>query len=233
MYLVLSIAILLTMSQSEVASHAPPISMTEYFRREALTDVKHDYIGGHAIAMAGGSPRHSLVSANVSGEVRNKLANKPCNVYDSNLLVGFPKKPYTHYPDATIVCGELKFDPRDPGQNTIINPLAIFEVLSPSTASDRGEKFDRYRTLESFREYVLVFQNKPEIQTFFKHPDGTWLLSVASGIKAKIKLQSVGITLDAQEVYRGVTFDPPEQLHVTEPKQSAPEPSAKRTRRRK
>jgi Uma2 family endonuclease len=200
---------------SEATSYGPQMSMAEYFRREQFTDVKHDYIAGHAVAMAGGSPRHSLVSANVTGEVRNKLGKKPCKVYDSNLLVGVPGTPYSHYPDAAIVCGPLQFDPRDPGQNTIVNPRVVFEVLSPSTAaSDRGDKFDRYRTLESFNEYVLVFQNKPEIQTFFKHPDGTWLMRVAHGVKAKIKLQSVGITLDAAEIYRGVAFDPPEETDV-------------------
>lgn len=186
------------------------MTIEEYFLREAKAEVKSDYIGGYAVAMAGGSPRHSLVTANVNRAIGNALSGKPCNVYDSNLLVGIPNSPYTHYPDISVVCGGLEYDPRDPGKNTVTNPVVIVEVLSPGTmASDRGEKFDRYRQLASMREYVLVFQDRPEVQTFFRRDDGTWLLRVVTGASSAVRLNALDIELNTDDVYRGVTFDPP------------------------
>lgn len=193
---------------SSIGSHPARITIQEYFRREAKSDTKHDYLDGHPVAMAGGSPRHSLISANVVGEVRAKLRKKPCDLYDSNLLIGFPNLPYTHYPDAAIICGPLELDPRDPSKMTVTNPTAVIEVLSPSTEGiDRGEKFDRYRTLESFREYVLVRQDRAEVQTFVKQKDGTWLMRVFTGLKGDVKLESVQVSVGLAEVYRGVKFD--------------------------
>ncbi len=193
---------------TSVASHPPRLSIQEYFRREAKSETKHDYLDGYAIAMAGGSPRHSLISANIGGEIRAKLRKKPCDLYDSNLLIGFPGLPYTHYPDAAIICGPLEHDPRDLSKITVINPTVVIEVLSPSTEGlDRGEKFDRYRSLASFREYVLVRQDRAEVQTFVKQKDGTWLMRVFTGLKGSVKLESVAISIKLEEIYRGVKFD--------------------------
>ncbi len=184
------------------------LSIREYFRREAESQIKHDYLDGHAVAMAGGSPTHSLISANVVGAVGNKLRKKPCQVYDSNLRIGTPDLPYTHYPDAAIICGPLEYDPRDLSRMTVINPTVIVEVLSPSTEGiDRGEKFDHYRSLKSFLEYVLIRQDRAEIQTFLRQDDGTWKLRVYAGPKGNVKLESVQINVRLEDIYRSVKFD--------------------------
>ena len=76
------------------------------------------------------------------------------------------------YPDVTIVCGQREIE-----DDTLLNPHVIFEVLSDSTeAYDRGDKFEHYRTLPSFKEYVLVSQHKVHVDHFVKQPDGSWLM---------------------------------------------------------
>ncbi len=55
-----------------------------------------------------------------------------------------------------IVCGERKYD-TSANPHSLLNPQAIFEVLSPSAeAFDLGDKFTRYQTIESLTDYVLV-----------------------------------------------------------------------------
>jgi Uma2 family endonuclease len=106
--------------------------------------------------MAGGSPEHSLIIANVIGEVRNGLKGKSCRVYDSNLRVRIQRRAIYTYPNATIICGPVEFGEDDPRQQTALNPRVIIEVLSPNTeAYDRG-KLERYREIDDFEEYVLV-----------------------------------------------------------------------------
>ena len=50
------------------------------------------------------------------------------------------------------------------GADLLVNPVLIIEVLSPSTeAYDRGDKFTYYKSIPSFREYLLIAQHRPHI----------------------------------------------------------------------
>jgi Uma2 family endonuclease len=55
------------------------------------------------------------------------------------------------YPDISVVCGQPIFE--DASRDTLLNPVVIIEILSPSTESyDRGKKFQNYRTIETLQE---------------------------------------------------------------------------------
>ena len=104
------------------------------------------------------------------------------------------------------MCGELQLDEQD--RDAITNPVILFEVLSKSTERyDRGKKFDLYRHLESFSEYVLVAQNEPHVERFLKQDDGSWLLNVIKGSEATLPLSSVGCALQLSEIYEDVEFE--------------------------
>lgn len=78
----------------------------------------------------------------------------------------------------------------------ITNPLVIAEVLSKSTQGyDRGEKFDDYRTIDSFQEYLLIDQYNYYVKQFTKTTDNKWLLMGIRGIDQAIALQSCEFTL--------------------------------------
>ena len=60
-----------------------------------------------------------------------------------------------------VACNEPEFE--DDFMDSIINPVIIIEVLSPSTEEyDRGEKFEYYKQLSSLKEYILVAQARYE-----------------------------------------------------------------------
>lgn len=196
-------------------------SVEEYFRIEADSTEKHDFIDGQIVCMSGGTAKHSLIIANLIREVGNLLKGKPCQVYDSNLRVAVKRDVRYSSPDLSVVCGEPQFDPRDENETTITNPRAVIEVLSPSSeAADRGEKFERYLKLASLQEYVLVLQTRPRIETYFRQPDGTWLFAFADGLDASLRLRSLSIDLLLADVYTGVKF-PPEPLDDVTPDQQA------------
>ncbi len=51
----------------------------------------------------------------------------------------------------------------------IVNPSLIIEVLSSSTAAfDRGDKFRFYKFLPSFKEYILITQDQPLVEGFYR-----------------------------------------------------------------
>ncbi|MEE8554760.1 MAG: Uma2 family endonuclease, partial [bacterium] len=82
-------------------------------------------------------------------------------------------------------------------------PCLIVEVLSPTTeATDRREKLLAYQTLPSLREYVLVDQREPHVEVFRREGRDWWRDTHAAG--DRFTLDSVGLTLDVDTVYRGV-----------------------------
>jgi len=180
-------------------------TVAEYLRLEQDAQEKHEYRDGEILLMAGGSADHSLITANVIGELRNQPKGKPCRVYDSNLRVRISRTVLYTYPDASVICGPR--ETRDPSGQTLTNPRLIVEVLSDSTeAYDRGEKFDRYRQLDSLEEYVLISQNTSRIEVFLRQAEESWLFSSFSGPAAVAQLRSISASLPLSEVYAGIQF---------------------------
>jgi Uma2 family endonuclease len=58
------------------------------------------------------------------------------------------------YPDTSVYCHAPELTDNN---RTLLNPVLIVEVLSPSTRSyDRGDKFMHYRSIPSLQDYVLI-----------------------------------------------------------------------------
>ncbi len=107
-----------------------------------------------------------------------------------------------------MVCGPLEFVPGT--DDTVVNPTLLVEVLSDSTEGyDRGKKFEHYRSIPSFREYLLISPSSPSVEVFSKQADGNWLLTHVTGIDSKARLQSVNVEIALAEIYYEVQF--PEQ----------------------
>jgi Uma2 family endonuclease len=191
-------------------------SLEEYFKLAADSLEKLEFRGnrmfplrGELVAMARGTEYHGLIVANVGGEIRNRLRDKPCRFYASDFRIGVRSYPTFTYTDGHVICGPTIFDDRDPTNQTAMNPTLIVEVLSESTeAYDRGAKFKRYMHAESLQEYVLVSQHEPRIEVFYRQSDGTWLLTHYVGTTAVASLRSIQIDLPLAEAYLNVTFPP-------------------------
>ena len=188
------------------------ITPEEYLRIERAAEFKSEYFAGEMFAMAGGSPLHSFLKANIVRELGNQMKGRPCKVYDSDLRVLISATGLFVYPDATVVCGPLETHERD----TATNPTLLVEVLSDSTeVYDRTTKFDHYRKIPSLREVLLVSQHQPIVERFSRGDDGSWNLTDARGLGATIELPSIGVSLPLAEVYDKVEF--PEHPPVLRP----------------
>jgi Uma2 family endonuclease len=181
------------------------LSPEEYLARERVADFRSEYYRGEMFAMAGASPQHSLICANMIRQLGNALEGRPCAVYTSDLRVRVSVTGLYTYPDVSVVCGPLEFD--DKHRDTVLNPTLIVEVLSEGTeAYDRGKKFRHYQRLASLREYVLVSQDQPQVERFMRNPDDTWTLTTVSGLDQSLELPSIGVTLSLAAVYGKVDF---------------------------
>ncbi len=115
-------------------------------------DTRYEYLDGDLRMLAGGSPDHSIIIANLTATIKGPLKGSQCRVYNSDVQLKLSEKRYV-FPDITISCDE-----RDRNQKeTIRYPRLVVEVLSPTTeATDRGKKAAYYRACPTIKEYVMV-----------------------------------------------------------------------------
>ncbi|MGD9973076.1 MAG: Uma2 family endonuclease [Desulfatirhabdiaceae bacterium] len=184
----------------------PVLTREDYLEMEAAAEYKSEYYGGEVFAMTGGTIHHSQIIANLIRRVGETLDETDCRLFESNMKLEVASENAFMYPDVMVVCG-----PVVPAGNTthaITNPMVIIEVLSPSTESfDRGKKFTYYQTVKSLREYILVSQEEPQVETFFRQDASHWLYTVAKGLDAVIPIQSLERELKLSDIYLKVDWD--------------------------
>jgi Uma2 family endonuclease len=181
--------------------------MTEadYLEFERKSKVRHELIDGQVIAMAGASWEHNQVFGTIFASLFAQLRGKPCRVNPSDQRLKVMTTGLNTYPDISVVCGEPIFAGDE--FDTIINPILIIEILSPSTeAYDRGEKFQHYREIETLKDYLLISQDKARIERYSKQKDGAWLLIDAIGLDTSIVIPSIACTLALADVYENIEF---------------------------
>lgn len=181
-----------------------PVRLHRYTYREYLAledgaNVRHEFLDGEIYAMAGGTPEHAAICANVSTTLNVQLRGKGCRVHSSDLRIRVLETGLATYPDVTVVCTRAELDPEN--RLTVINPQVVVEVLSPGTAAyDRGEKLSHYQRIPSLREVVLVAHDEHLIEVWRRGEAGAWTRSEARS--GTITLTSIDCTLELAEVYR-------------------------------
>ena len=194
------------------AIEKPHFTPQEYYQRERLAEHKSEYLNGEIVAMAGSSTRHSLINMNLLGELRRALKGKPCAPYTSDQRLKVKATGLRTYPDASVYCGKLAYDEEERQSETAINPIAVFEVLSPSTeAYDRGAKASHYRKIESLRAYVLVSQEQPQVEMYFIEEGKGWQFVEVAGLDGVLSIPALGLDLSLAEIYDRVIWEGDEE----------------------
>jgi Uma2 family endonuclease len=182
-------------------------TVDEYLQLERDATEKHEYRDGQIIAMAGATYTHVLIVTNLIQSLANRLDGTGCRPLANDLRVRAQRSASYAYPDVAVVCGEPEFDPTDESGMTVTNPRVVIEVLSPSTElTDRTEKFARYIRMESLEEYVLIAQDKPRVESYYRQPDGTWSFAYAEGLETVVRIRSLKLDLPLREIYKNAKF---------------------------
>ena len=181
-------------------------SPEEYLELETAAEYRSEYINGQIIPMAGGKPNHNQLAINLTSAINYNLRKKPYRVFMSDLRLAIPDRSLYTYPDIVVVKTPLVF--AENRNDTITNPIAIAEILSDSTEKyDRGDKFRMYRTIPSFKEYLLISQTAMQVEKFSKNDNNQWVLSEYAEKDAKIAFDSFEFEISLEELYDRVDFD--------------------------
>lgn len=186
-------------------------TVEEYIELLKNSEERFEYFDGEIFSIAAGKITHGGIAANLIYALRDKLNDRPCQVFGGDIAIKTTRAYPFRLPDVSVVCGEPVTEDFQ-GIEMLVNPLLICEVLSPTTASyHREEKFMVYQGIESFQEYLLVEQDRPHVTRYVRQPDGQWLRADIIGLESGVRIETLGVDLQLSEIYRMIKFPAEEE----------------------
>jgi len=182
-------------------SRGTHLTPEKYLELERDSKIKHEYIQGQAVAMAGATRAHNVITDNLTALFVNHLRGSGCVSHSGDVKVRIPSIDMFYYPDQSVTCDEKK---GSGSRDFILHPKLIVDVLSKSTADfDRNAKFEDYKMILEFEEYVLVHQKKILAERFSKRTDGFWAAKEYQKGDS-IEFASIGLTCPIEYLYENV-----------------------------
>ena len=158
-------------------------------------DAKAELVDGMIWMMAGGSPKHAAIAANIISALMVRLRGSGCRPYGSDLAVRTGSQS-VRFPDVSVYCGNPA-SPDNDGKKLLGDPVVVFEVLSPSTASnDQISKLAEYRTLSGVQTIVFVDPDTERVRVIHDGNGGEWLPQGAD-----VPLAAINVTLPHGEIF--------------------------------
>ena len=173
----------------------------EYIEIEEISPIKHEYLQGQIVAMAGASKAHVIITGNLSALLINHLRGTGCISYSSDMKVRLPSLNLFYYPDLAVTCDERD---RTSSEAFILHPKLVIEVLSDSTeAFDRGDKFSDYKTIAELEEYVLIHQTQMLVERFQRKTNNLWIPQVYTA-GSKVEFASINFSCGIEQLYENL-----------------------------
>ena len=178
------------------------LSPEEYLTWERKQPFKNEYHNGQIVAMSGASRAHNRITVDIATQLNIQLMEGECEVFVGDMRVRTNPAISYYYPDVIVVCDEPRFE--DDTFDTLLNPILVVEVLSPSTAAyDRGEKFEHYKQLASLEEYILISQDRAHID-HYRRQDSRWFHNTFQHLEDVLSLASIECEVPLRAIYRRV-----------------------------
>jgi Uma2 family endonuclease len=172
---------------------ATKLTEAEYLELEKSSEVRHEFVDGTMLAMAGESRTHYRIARNLTRALEDQSA-KQCEIVMEAVKVRVHTSRY-RYPDVVVTC--------DPGNDPFFleNPCFIAEVLSTST--DHNDKLEEYTRLPSLQRYVIIAQDVRRVIVYKRSLEG-WVVEILEDGAIEIPCLETSITLE--QIYAGLEF---------------------------
>ena len=173
------------------------MTLEEFLVWEEAQEERWEFDGFAPVAMVGETLAHNTICTNLAVGLKNRLRGGPCRVFIEGLQIR--PQGVVRYPDAFVSCGPF------PAAATVVdNPVVVFEVLSPGTAStDILTKNGEYRSMPSIQRYVVLAQDRIAATVFERRGDA-WVGSVITEAAAVLEMPEIGVSLLLVELYEGL-----------------------------
>ena len=180
-------------------------SISEYLEMEERSLEKNEYHNGKIVTISGSSFAHAILGGKAGALMSNGIEANSQNYISANssLKIFIEKANRFVYPDAVVLCDEPDY--HKSSNHAITNPIIIIEVLSDSTEKyDRGEKFHMYSSLPSFKEYILINQHQPIVDSLFREDASYWKMQTTIGLDKSFPIHTLGFEINMVDLYKKI-----------------------------
>ena len=144
----------------------------DYLVAEQNSDLRHEFIDGVIVAMAGGSDEHNALTSRITVVCATRLRDG-CRHYSPDQRFWIAATGRGRYSDGSIICGKPQHPVHDDQATT--NPSVVIEVLSPSSeGDDDGDKRRDFQSLATLQAYILAAQDERCIKVYRRANGGEW-----------------------------------------------------------
>jgi|LakMenEpi13Oct10_1017325.scaffolds.fasta_scaffold10631_1 Uma2 family endonuclease len=178
----------------------------EYLALEETAIDKSEYHDGEIVTMTGGTTNHNKLAGNFYKKFPLTIKEQDYEIFINDVRLWIPQTRRYVYPDIMVIQEEPIY--QENNQTVVTNPLVIIEVLSNSTKNyDRGNKFFFYRSIPTFREYILIDQYSYHIEQFAKNSKSKWELTEYDSEDSVLTLESVEFQIPMRDIYQRINFE--------------------------
>ncbi|MCU0542710.1 MAG: Uma2 family endonuclease [Oscillatoriaceae cyanobacterium Prado104] len=182
----------------------------QYLALEETAEDKSEYLNGEIIRMTGASTNHNQIAGNLYVALSLALKKQNYRVFIGDVRLWVAKVRLYTYPDVMVIFGTPEY--HNDRTDMVTNPQVIVEVLSKSTKNyDRGDKFAFYKTIPTFREYILIDQTKIHIEQYSKTENKKWLYCEYDEEDPALVFNSFQVEVTLADVYEQVNFEEVEE----------------------
>ena len=173
------------------------VSPEQAERISTASDRYFEYAHGVLYDMAGGTPEHGAVLAQLFTAISSHVhaGHGPCRTLEGHTRLYVSEQDY-YLPDVWVTCA----DRPAPGQPGYHDATLVCEVVSSeSDDRDHGTKLVDYRQLPSLREYVLLDSRRQRAHQYLL-AGGVWQHTIVLP-HGTLHLETIGLALPLDELY--------------------------------
>ena len=182
------------------AALRPPMTLQAFLIWEEQQEARWEFDGFAPVAMTGGTFAHEGIGTRLRTLLDIQLMGKPCRVRGPTMKIEVMGR--ARYPDAFVSCS-----PVARGATVIKDPVVVFEVISPGTAStDRIEKLREYQATPSIQRYAILETDSIAAWDIVRFGEGWNLRALQAG--DILTMPEIGVEIPLSDIHAEVERPP-------------------------
>ena len=182
----------------------------DYWNLLKVAEYNADFYRNKIIAMSYENEIHSKITTTLLGILAIIIyprSARKFDVHDPNrpVYVNDCKGHAIFNPDGSVNEKPVALHEYSKGMNATINPILLFEVLSPSTeAYDRATKLPCYKEIETLQHIIYLEASEPKVYFMERLSANQWKETIYT--KATDSFTLNGHTITLEDIYMDVHF---------------------------
>lgn len=186
-----------------------PASYDEYWEFLKLSEFRADFYQNKIIAMSYENEVHADIVTELLAILKRIFprVDRTHVVYNPNrpVYVNNCKGHAVFNPDGSVAEKPVQLHEHSKGMNATLNPILLFEVLSPSTENyDWATKLPCYKQIESLQTIIYLETSEPKVILMKRLSINKWEETILTKVSDSFEVNGKTITLE--EIYLDIHF---------------------------